>query len=446
MRIVVGVMVVVIALVAGGVFLITRYLHTPEFKERVLSMVGEAAGSQVEVAEMDISVLRGITLEGVTIADPSGLADEFLRADRLILRHQLLPLLSRQVQIDRLSLDKLVATLVQRKDGAWNFERFFATAQGAGAQPATAPDETSERESAFDVSLSQFSASDVEISFLNSGGGRTQVHDLDLVSSVSFLEGRLNGVGRMSVGTVNFGDSLVVRNVRAPVLISPEELKVSPVSGEVAGGELSGDVVFSTAPEFRYMMDLQLTGADVKALLQQAKVDLEIDGSLQVSVRVEGPGGLPALVGEGQASVIGGRVSQLPAQDLVASLLQAPSLREIEFEECVVEFTLADNILETPVIRLLSPSVQVTGQGSLSLEQNTLDHDMMLALSQEVLAQVPAPLLRAFSQREDGFYTLEFRLWGPLDSPRTDIQQKITRGAAEGLLEKGLEGLQNLFR
>ena len=71
---------------------------------------------------------------------------------------------------------------------------------------------------------------------------------------------------------------------------------------------------------------------------------------------------------------------------------------------------------------------------------------MMLALSEELLSGLPAPLIKAFSQREDGFYTLEFRLWGAFDSPQTDLQQKITRGAAEGLLEQGLKGLRNLFR
>ena len=131
-------------------------------------------------------------------------------------------------------------------------------------------------------------------------------------------------------------------------------------------------------------------------------MEAEIKGRLQASVRVEGRGGLSSMVGQGQASVVGGRVSKLPAQELIASLLQAPSLREIEFEECVVEFTLAGNILETPVIRFLSPLVQVTGKGSVSLEQNTLDHDMMLALSQEVLSQLPAPLLRVFKLRASG--------------------------------------------
>jgi len=447
MRIVVGVMVVVMALVAGSVFVLTRYLHTPEFKERVLSTAREATGFELEVAEMDISILRGIALEGVVIADPSGHSGEFLRADRLILRHQLLPLLSRQVQIDRLFLDRPVVTMVLGKNGAWNFEQFLSSSKESGAEPVTAPKERSEGKGAFDVTLSHFSISAAEILMLNSEGEvMAEVHDLDLVSSVSLLEKRLNAVGNLSVETVNFGGSLWVRSVRAPVLITPDALKVSSISGKLAGGEISGDIVLNTAPEFRYLLDLQLTDADVNVLFQEAKMEAEIKGRLQASVRVEGRGGLSSMVGQGQASVVGGRVSKLPAQELIASLLQAPSLREIEFEECVVEFTLAGNILETPVIRFLSPLVQVTGKGSVSLEQNTLDHDMMLALSQEVLSQLPAPLLRAFKLREDGFYTLEFRLWGPVHSPQTDIQQRITRGAAEGLLEKGLEGLRNLFR
>jgi uncharacterized protein involved in outer membrane biogenesis len=446
-KVVVGIIVVVIALSSGGVFFITRYLQTPEFKERVLSEAREAAGTEVEVAELDISIWRGIALEGVMIADPSGLSTEFFRADRLILRHRVLPLLRRQVQIDRLFLDTPMVTLVQGEEGGWNFEQFFSPSEEPGAEPAADLEERSGGEGSFDVTLSEFSISDAEISMLNPQGGvMTQLHDLDLVSSITFVEERLEAEGTLSVGTVNFGESLLVSSLRAPVLISPEEIRFSPVSGELAGGEFSGDIVLNTAPEFRYRMDIEVTGADVKALLQGARVEAEINGKLQASVRVEGSGGLSSMVGQGLASVVGGRVSQLPAQQMVASLLQVPSLEEIDFEECVVEFTLGDNILETTVIRLLSPLVQVTGRGSVSLEHNTLDHDMMLALSEEMLSGLPAPLLKAFSRREDGFYTLEFRLWGAFNSPQTDLQQKITRGAAEGLLEQGLKGLRNLFR
>ena len=447
MRIVVGVIAVVMALGAGGIFFIARYLQTPEFKETVLSTLQEAAGTEVEVARMDISVLSGIALEGVRVADPSNPSDEFFTADRLVMRHQLLPLLRRQVQIDRLSLDRPVVTVVQREDGAWNFEQFLSSVEESGGEPVAPAGEALQGEDAFNVTLSQFSLGDGEISMMDSEGGViTQVHDLHLSSSISFQQGRLNGVGNLSAERLNFGNALLVTNLKAPILVSPEAFKISPVVGSLAGGEFSGDIVLNTAPEFQYQMDIQLRGADVNALLLQAGINLEIQGQLQASAQVEGHGGLPTMVGQGQASVAGGRVSQLPAQELVASLLQTPSLGEIEFEECVVEFTLADNVLETSVIRLLSPLVEVTGQGSVSLEQKTLDHDMMLALSQEMLSQLPAPLLQAFSQREDGFYTLEFHLWGPYDAPQTDLQKKIAQGAVEGLLEKGLEGLKNLFR
>ena len=153
-KVVVGIIVVVIALSSGGVFFITRYLQTPEFKERVLSEAREAAGTEVEVAELDISIWRGIALEGVMIADPSGLSNEFLTADRLILRHRLLPLLRRQVQIDRLALETPVVTLVQAQDGGWNFEQFLSPPEVSGAESAAEPEERSGGEGSFDVILS----------------------------------------------------------------------------------------------------------------------------------------------------------------------------------------------------------------------------------------------------------------------------------------------------
>ncbi|MDA2933385.1 AsmA-like C-terminal region-containing protein [Acidobacteria bacterium AH-259-D05] len=301
--------------------------------------------------------------------------------------------------------------------------------------------------STFDVTLSQFSISDGEISMLSSRGEMlTQIRGLALNSSVSFVEDRLSAVGTLSLETLNLGDSLFVRSLSAPVTISPEELKLSPISGKLAEGDFSGDIVLSTAGNFRYLLDIQVKEADVSTLLREAEVASRMNGKLQASVQVEGRGGVSTMVGKGRASVVGGKLAQLPAQDLLATLLQVASLREIEFDECLVEFILADNILETPVIRLISPLVQVTGKGSISLEQNTLDHDMTLALSKEVLPVLPAPLLGAFNQRVDGFYSLDFRLWGPFNSPKMDIQQRLVKGAAQELLEKGLEGLKNLFR
>ncbi|MDA2933386.1 AsmA family protein [Acidobacteria bacterium AH-259-D05] len=143
MKIVVGLVVVLIAFVAGGVFLINSYLQTPEFKELVLFTARERAGSEVEIDAMDVSVFRGIALQGMRIANPSGFRGEFLSADRLILRHRLLPLLQRQVEIDRLSVERPVLKLIQGEDERWNFRRLLNGRNESSATPGRAADESS---------------------------------------------------------------------------------------------------------------------------------------------------------------------------------------------------------------------------------------------------------------------------------------------------------------
>lgn len=447
MRIVIGVAVILVLLLVVGVFLIDRYLQTPEFKELVLTSAGEAVGSNLEIDSIEVSVFRGIELQGVVLANPSGFSGEFLTADSLILRHRLLPLLRKQVQIDRLSLEKPTLKLIQGEDERWNFQQLQVRESESGLSSDAAADESLAVTSRFDITLSQLSVSDGEISMLSKEGQvLTQIRDVDLRSSVSLVDEKLVASGTLSLETVNFGDSLFVRSLTAPVAISAEELRLSPIRGKLADGIFLGEIILTIAKGFRYLLDIEVVEAEASKLLEEAKIAFQMSGTLRASVMVEGTGGLSTLVGKGSAAVVDGKLAGLPAQDLLANLLQVTSLHEIEFEECLVEFTLADNILETPVIRLISPLLQVTGKGRISLDQKTLDHDMTLALSKEMLATLPGPLLRVFNQRDDDFYTLDFRLWGPYNAPRTDLQERLVQGAAERLLEEGLKGLKKLFQ
>lgn len=106
-----------------------------------------------------------------------------------------------------------------------------------------------------------------------------------------------------------------------------------------------------------------------------------------------------------------------------------------------MEFSTSNNVMQTPVIRLISPEVQITGKGSVNLEDYSLNHDMTLALAKDLLAHVPKEVRAIFTERSDGYLALDFRVWGPYDSPKTDLQQRIVKGAAEQLLQKGLEKL-----
>jgi len=44
-----------------------------------------------------------------------------------------------------------------------------------------------------------------------------------------------------------------------------------------------------------------------------------------------------------------------------------------------------------------------------------------------------------FTEREDGSLAIDFKVWGPYDSPKNDLKERLVKGAAEQLLQKFLK-------
>ena len=56
-------------------------------------------------------------------------------------------------------------------------------------------------------------------------------------------------------------------------------------------------------------------------------------------------------------------------------------------------------------------------------------------------AKTPKEIQGAFKDRGDGYLTVDFKVTGPYDSPKTDLSQRLLKGAGEQLLQKGLQKL-----
>jgi len=91
--------------------------------------------------------------------------------------------------------------------------------------------------------------------------------------------------------------------------------------------------------------------------------------------------------------------------------------------------------MQTQVIRLISPTVQITGNGWASLADNTLHHTMTIALGPDMMANVPPQVRALFTQRADGFLTLDFHVSGTFNSPKTDLPNRLLKGVAQQLLQ-----------
>jgi hypothetical protein len=186
---------------------------------------------------------------------------------------------------------------------------------------------------------------------------------------------------------------------------------------------------------------LQVKDADMATLLQEAGTKPVMTGKLQVTTKLDGTVGLPTITGNGQAEITNGQLPGVPVLDLLATLFQLNELRTLSFTETKVEFTIANNEMQTPVIRLVGPVVKITGKGTVSLADNSLNHDFTLALAPATAEKIPSQVRGVFTKEADGWYSINFRVTGPYSSPKTELTERIAKGAVNKLIDKGLKGL-----
>ena len=445
---------VVVILAAGGLYFANRYIQSPQFKEQVLASSRQELGADVRIDELQASLFSGVTLRGVTISNPTNFAGNLLTADSFVLHYRLLPLLQRRVEIEQLSLDKPVITLT-RNDGEWNYETLGAKKSGetkpSKATPPSdnaAPSSKSEMTAPLDLVLSKFAITHGAVSILSDKDKPLlKLEGINLSSSASLAGGKLTGTGKTGVDKVSVADKLFVQQLAAPVAISSDQIKLAPLSGKVADGALNGDATMELSPTFAYAANVQVKDADMAKLLSEAGTKQVLSGKLQLTTSLKGTGGLATMAGNGRAEIKNGKLMTIPLMNLLATLLQVPELRELQFSECVLEYSITNNTMQTPVIRVTSPQIQISGKGVVSLEDYSLNHDLTIAFTKGTLDRTPKEVQNLFTARQDGSLALDFRVWGPYDSPKTDLQDRILKGVGKQLLDRGLqEGLQRLLK
>ena len=127
---------VLLALVAIGLGMLYALFDGEKIKAELIRVVMEQKQRKLEIAgEAELSVWPdvGIKLGRLTLSEPGG-KEGFLALDAARVAVAVMPLLSKQVQVQRIEVDGLKATLVKRKDGTLN----IADLVGGGDKEAAA--------------------------------------------------------------------------------------------------------------------------------------------------------------------------------------------------------------------------------------------------------------------------------------------------------------------
>ena len=111
-----------VILYAGAAYGLSRFLDPEELASWVEPRLERALSRDVAVARVEVVLFPlGVGLREVTLSDPTGLAPFLARVASVDLRVKLLPLLRREVQVHRLTVDGLEADFRISSDGRSNF-------------------------------------------------------------------------------------------------------------------------------------------------------------------------------------------------------------------------------------------------------------------------------------------------------------------------------------
>ena len=399
--------VLALLIVAGAVLVLRtlRRLGTAGFRQEILAEARSALGTEVEARSLEVSVLRGFRLRGLRIANPRPLSGDLLTSESFSLGYDLWPLLRGRVQIDDLTVDRPVIRLVADGRGAFNYERLkpYASASAPAAASAGAG-------SSFlrEVVIERLAMKNGALSLSEGKQAFLRMDDLDFESHLAVGPAGSVGQGEARIATLALGETLFVREVRAPISVSKRGLGLDPIEARLAGGAVTGKIRLDLAPELRWAIDLAVGGASMATLLKEASATPSLSGTLEANAALSGTGGAPTAKGEGKAEIRDCRVLDSKVTQALALVLQLPELASPRFDECRVDFEVAGGVAHTP-LRFKSRTLELTGRGTYGLVSSALDYDMTLALGPDLLAKIPGNTTRAaFKKREDGFGTLAF--------------------------------------
>ena len=425
-----------VALLGVGLFVLARYLDSDAFRRAAIGAAQEALGAPVAVGELRVSLFSGATFRQVVVGNPPGLPGELLRAEALVVRPRLLPLLQRRLEIGEMRLDAPAVTLTRSDHGEWSFERLAPrppspSSAGGAEAPVPVP-----LPPALDVVVPRLALSRGALVVTRERKGPiVGASGIDVVTSFSRVGSALAGEGQLTVASLRVAERVEVRALTAPLRFGGGDLTLAPLRGTLADGALGGQVTVRLAGPTRYAISLDLRDARAETLLA-ALGGRSLSGRLQAQASFTGAA--EGVVGQGHAEIRDGQLHDFPALGAVASALDLPLLRDLRFEEGAIDFVLAGDVLRTPVVRFIARDVKILGRGEVLLPTGVLAHELTLLVPPAVVRRAPREMRAAFTERPDGLMGVDFRVWGPYRSPHTDLQDRVLRGFAESLLRKGL--------
>ncbi|WP_428053508.1 AsmA family protein [Candidatus Avelusimicrobium stercoris] len=142
-KLLVKIAVVCVILLAAGLIAL-RIMFPPE-KLKAMAVDYAKTNLQREISFDKISFnVIGVTLDNFALSENTTFQNgTFVKADKLVVKLALMPLLKKRVEISTVSVDGLDVNVIKNKDGSFNFDTLIPASDGADTPAETAQEDNS---------------------------------------------------------------------------------------------------------------------------------------------------------------------------------------------------------------------------------------------------------------------------------------------------------------
>jgi hypothetical protein len=439
-------LVVLAAVVAFNI-----HLQSATMQQQLRQAAMDSVGLPLSVRSAIYTPWDGIRLRGLVMPDMENAGVNFLEASEFQILFRLMPLLRREFVVSDLRLKEAVLTWRQNANGQWRVPRQpeEAVAVPAGTPVTIRPAATPEaKRPAVEIAgavapkplvhvrVDGMQVRRSRILFENRDGW--PLLDADGITANANLSPEGNARGEARVPEAVLAGLIVARELASDFTLEDGQLQLAGISGEIAGGQLSGLGEVATRTDGSpYEWDLKLDGFRLSELrLPSSFGGTRLEGTLNATFAVQGRNAPQRqLRGKARVDLTGARM--IPSEYLrgIGQALGIRELQNLEFKESYAELRLEDDFIHVAPLWLRADEFAVEMSGPVT-RAGGLDLQARLILSPASAARIAAVTGRDFPEAGiagmPGFRAVAFRVTGTLEKPQSDLAARVLGGGIGG--------------
>jgi hypothetical protein len=448
--------IIILIVILGVAFLIWRF--DPEtLGAAVIHRVNQNEGVDITAESFSLSPLKGLELQSAqaTLVQDAGTLK--LELERLLLEHEILPLLQGRFIVHQIVLEAPQIELVSAPAEVETVNGPSSAGGGGGqGQKDTAAAETAEtaESGGLVVNVQSLRIVDGRVVMRTEGSEKAamEIVDLDVdfddivldPTGASPLE-RIEASGTLKAAEIH-AEGVTATEARGGISIGDSMIALSDLGLVTPNAQLSlpsFEADFTGSP-FTYEVEVA-GGVDVNALMNATTAGY---GPASLTLRGSGTGpDLRDFVGDGTLRLESGTIPSSPWLALVEKLLGASFINGAAYKGTDIGLSIAEGRLDIAPFELISESFKLGSAGWVDLQGPiSLRLEVFAPRDLMSIGGVTGDVLDVLTD-ENGWLTVSFDIGGTLADPDVDLDTAIFEEAAKSGLKKGIKkGIGSLIK